>query len=53
MIFCIGIPYPSLSDLRVKFKPDFLDKIYKKEKRGHDSQAQYKEEEFIYVNQAL
>ena len=53
MIFYIGIPYPSLSDLRVKLKPDFLGKRYKEDKRGYDEQKQYKEEAFIYVNQAL
>ena len=36
-----------------KVQADFLGKRYKKEKRGHESLAWYKEEAFIYFNQAL
>ena len=33
MVICIGMPYPNLSDIKVKLKKDFLDEKYKKDKK--------------------
>ena len=53
MVICVGIPYPNLSDLKVKLKIDFLDKRYEEELVGYDSQTWYEEESSVALNQAL
>ena len=32
MVICIGVPYPNLSDIKVKLKKDFIDEKYEKER---------------------
>ena len=53
MVICIGIPYPNLSDIRVKLKKDFLDERNKNNNIGYDSKDWYREEAYIAVNQSL
>lgn len=53
MVICIGMPYPNLSDIKVKLKRDFLDEKYQKEKKGYNGWKWYKEEAMVAVNQSL
>ena len=53
MVICIGMPYPNLSDIKVKLKKDFLDEKYKKEKKGYNGWQWYREEAMVAVNQSL
>ena len=49
MVICVGMPYPNLSDPKVIFKRDFLDK----RKRKFDGDEWYREEAMNAVNQSL
>ena len=53
MVICVGIPYPNISDLKVRLKWNFLEQRYLKDKNGYSSREWYKEEAFNAVNQAL
>ena len=53
MVICIGIPYPNLSDIKVKLKKDFLDEKFKKEKKGYRGWQWSREEAMVAVNQSL
>ena len=53
MVICVGIPYPNLSDLKIKLKLNFLEKRYEENKSGYDSVTWYEEEASVAVNQAL
>ena len=53
MVICIGMPYPNLSDIKVKLKKDFLDEKYKKDKKGYNGWQWYREEAMVAVNQSL
>ena len=52
MVICVGIPYPNLSDLKIKLKLNFLEKRYEENKSGYDSVTWYEEEASVAVNQA-
>ena len=47
------MPYPNLSDIKVKLKKDFLDEKYEKDKKGLTGWEWYREEAMIAVNQSL
>ena len=53
MVICVGMPYPNLSDIKVKLKKDFLDEKYRKEKRGLKGWEWYREEAMVAINQSL
>ena len=53
MVICIGIPFPNISDLRVKLKRDFFFFLAEKYDNEYDSRKWYREEAYIAVNQAL
>ena len=53
MVICVGIPYPNLSDIKVKIKMDFLDEKYEKECEGLKGWQWYSEEAMVAVNQSL
>ena len=53
MVICVGMPYPNLSDIKVKLKKDFLDEKFKKEKKGYKGWEWYREEAMVAVNQSL
>ena len=53
MVICVGMPYPNLSDIRVKLKKDFLDEKYEKEGKGLKGWDWYREEAMVAVNQSL
>ena len=53
MIICVGIPYPNISDLKVRLKWNFLEEKYLTDKSGYSSRDWYREEAFNAVNQAL
>ena len=53
MIICVGIPYPNITDLKVRLKWNFLEEKYLEDKSGYSSREWYREEAFNAVNQAL
>ena len=53
MVICIGVPYPNLSDPKVIFKRDFLDKKNKIKDSGFTGDIWYKEEAMNAANQSL
>ena len=53
MVICVGMPYPNLSDIKVKLKKDFLDEKYQKEKKGLKGWGWYREEAMVAINQSL
>ena len=53
MVICVGIPYPNISDLKVRLKWNFLEEKYLTDKSGYSSREWYREEAFNAVNQAL
>ena len=53
MVICIGIPFPKVTDIKVKLKMRYLDETYKKEKKGLNGWSWYKREGMIAVNQSL
>ena len=53
MVICVGVPYPNLSEPKVIFKKDFLDKRNKIRNNGFTSDIWYKEEAMNAVNQSL
>ena len=53
MVICIGVPYPNLSDPKVIFKKDFLDKRNKIKDSGFTGDIWYKEEAMNAANQSL
>ena len=58
MVVCVGMPYPNLSDIKVKLKMDFLDEKFEKEKKGYKYKGYkgwdwYREEAMVVVNQSL
>ena len=53
MVICIGVPYPNLSDPKVIFKRDFLDKRNKIKDSGFTGDIWYKEEAMNAANQSL
>ena len=53
MVICIGVPFPNLSDIRVKLKTDYLDKKSKIEKNNFNGWNWSKEEAINTVNQSL
>ena len=44
MVICIGIPFPKVTDIKVKLKMKYLDETYKKEKKGINGWSWYKRE---------
>ena len=53
MVICIGVPYPNLSNIKVKLKINFLNEKYEKEKKGLKGWEWFKEDAMIAVNQSL
>ena len=53
MVICIGIPFPNLSDIKVRLKKDFLDERNEKYNTGYKSEDWYREEAYVAINQSL
>ena len=53
MVICIGMPYPNLSDIKVRLKMNFLDEKIKNGKKGLIGWNWYREEAMTVVNQSL
>ena len=53
MVICVGIPFPNLSDIKVRLKKDFLDERNYQYNTGYKSEDWYREEAFVAVNQSL
>ena len=53
MVICIGIPFPNISDIKVRLKKDFLDERNEKYNTGYKSEDWYREEAYVAINQSL
>ena len=53
MVICLGIPFPNISDIKVRLKKDFLDERNEKYNTGYKSEDWYREEAYVAINQSL
>ena len=50
MVICIGIPFPNISDIKVRLKKDYLDEWNEKYNTGYKSEDCYREEAYVANN---